>query len=126
MKSIKNTFYALIASFVLLASCKSNPKDLIANKWQVTDVKVEGTEVTESDLAVMKTVVMEFTKDGKLTVNGTGVNESGTYTVSEDGKTFTSTNSTGKTTTNEIQKLTSDDLVVRDPQSKVTITMKKK
>ena len=64
---------------------------------------------------------MEFTKDGKMLITGMGNDQSGTYTVSEDGKTlFVVTN--GQTQSNDIKEVTSSKLVLFDKTNNSTLT----
>lgn len=64
---------------------------------------------------------MEFTKDGKMLLTGMGNDQSGTYTISEDGKTiFVVTQ--GQTQSNEIKEITSSKLVLFDKTNNSTLT----
>ena len=64
---------------------------------------------------------MEFTKDGKMNLTGMGNDQSGTYTISEDGKTiFVVTQ--GQTQSNEIKEISSSKLVLFDKTNNSTLT----
>ena len=54
------------------------------------------------------------------------MDEAGTYAVSEDGKSFLITESTGRKTNNQILTLTKDKLVFKDDQDGMTVTAESK
>ena len=65
---------------------------------------------------------MEFTKDGKISITGMGNDQSGTYTLSDDGKTlFVVTN--GKTESNDILELTSSKMILSDKTNNSKLTV---
>ena len=75
----------------------------------------------ESVKASVMKGTMEFTKDGKMHITGMGNDQSGTYTVSDDGKTlFVVTN--GQTQSNDIKEITSTKLVLFDKTNNSTLT----
>jgi len=80
----------LALSALVLFSCKGkSAKDMIVNKWSLTDMSGEGTKgMTDEEKKVMVgKVIMDLTKDGKVTISGMGEDaKTGTYTLSEDGK----------------------------------------
>lgn len=110
----KIIFLLIIAASVGLTSCKSTkPKDLIVNKWKITDIDVPDMPLPDSIRASLMKGTMEFTKDGKITITGMGNDQAGTYSLSDDGKTlFVITN--GKTESNDIVELTASKLVLND------------
>lgn len=121
---MKNLFVLLlITSGFILQSCEGNkPKDLIVNKWRITNIETPDMPLPDSIKALAMKGTMEFTKDGKWLVSGMGNDQSGTYTLSEDGKTiFVVAN--GKTETNEIVELTKERMVLLDKlnNSKLTV-----
>ena len=118
----KIIFLLIIAASVGLISCKSNkPKDLIVNKWKITDIDVPDMPLPDSIRATLMKGTMEFTKDGKMTMTGMGNDQAGTYSISDDGKTlFVITN--GKTESNDIVELTSSKLVLNDKVNNSKLT----
>lgn len=122
----KIIFLLLISSSVGMISCKSNkPKDLIINKWKITDIDVPNMPIPDSVKSTLLRGTLEFTKDSKMILTGLGNDQNGTYSLSEDGKTlFVITN--GKTESNDIVELTKSKLVLLDKsnQSKLTAVPK--
>jgi len=91
MKMVKKLLAVTLAlSALVLFSCKGkSAKDMIVNKWSLTDMSGEGTKgMTDEEKKVMVgKVIMDLTKDGKVTISGMGEDaKTGTYTLSEDGK----------------------------------------
>ncbi len=65
---------------------------------------------------------LEFTQNGKMIITGMGKNQSGTYTLSDDGKKlFVMVN--GKTETNEIKELTSSKMILTDNSNNTKLTV---
>lgn len=121
---MKKFIFLLIISFSIgLISCKSNkPKDLIVNKWKITNIEVPNMPIPDSVKAQAMKGTMEFTKDGKMILTGMGNDQSGTYTLSDDGKTlFVVTN--GKSESNEILELTSSKMVLSDKTNNSKLTV---
>lgn len=122
----KIIFLLLVSSSIGLISCKSNkPKDLIVNKWKITDIDVPNMPIPDSVKSTLLRGTLEFTKDDKMILTGLGNDQNGTYSLSEDGKTlFVITN--GKTESNDIVELTKSKLVLLDKsnQSKLTAVPK--
>jgi hypothetical protein len=118
----KIIFLLFISASIGFISCKSNkPKDLIVNKWKITNIDVPNMPLPDSIKASVMKGTMEFTKEGKMNLTGMGNDQSGTYTISEDGKTlFVVTN--GQTQSNEIKELTSSKLVLFDRTNNSTLT----
>jgi regulatory protein YycI of two-component signal transduction system YycFG len=120
MNRITILFLFLVAIF---AGCKSNnSKELIVNKWKITDITAPNMEVPDSIKNALKQGTLEFTKDGKFLLTGMGTdNQSGTYTLSDDGKKLiTVTN--GRSETNEINELTKTKIILTDTRNSSRIT----
>lgn len=119
----KIIFLLFISASIGFISCKSNkPKDLIVNKWKITDIDVPNMPLPDSVKAIVMKGTMEFTKDGKMMLTGIGNDPSGTYTISDDGKTlFVVTN--GKTESNEIIELTSSKMILLDKTTNSKLTV---
>ncbi len=112
----------LVTTFGLI-SCKSdNPKELIVKKWRVTDIDIPNMPMPDTTKATLLKGTLEFTQDGKMIITGMGKNQSGTYTLSDDGKNlFVIVN--GKTETNEIKELTTSKMILieKPNNSKLTV-----
>ena len=131
MKLLKLSTALLALTMMLFTSCKSkSPKDLIVNKWKVTDVSGEGaknmSDAEKKDM--VNKVVMDLAKDGKCSMSGMGdTPKTGTYTLSDDGKTLNLTrDGDSKPTPQQINELTADKLVITDGDSKMKITFSPK
>ena len=116
-------FLLMIIASIGVISCKSNkPKDLIVNKWRITNIDVPNMPLPDSIKASVMKGTMEFTKDGKMILSGMGNDQSGTYTLSDDGKTlFVITN--GKTESNDILEITSSKMVLQDKTNNSKLTV---
>lgn len=123
MQLKKIIFLSLIAASVIFISCKSSkPKDLIINKWKITAIDVPDMPLPDSIKAIALKGTMEFTKDGKMKLTGMGNDQSGTYTLSDDGKTlFVVVN--GKTESNEIVELTKSKMILFDKANNSKLTV---
>lgn len=75
----------LLVAAVSLSACKGKPKDMLAQKWKLTDVS--GIPESEKN-NFLKGADLEFTKDGKYHSVVSGKEENGTYTLSDDGKSL--------------------------------------
>lgn len=128
MKTLRTLSFLLLVFSITMVSCKGKPKDMIVNKWQVTDAKTTGTQkMTEQDVAAMKQLMFEFTADGKLNLSGVpGGSKSGTYSISDDGKTLTTTSPEGQKSESEVSTLTKDKLVFTDRNSGLIISAEAK
>jgi heat shock protein HslJ len=112
-----------ISSSIGFAGCKSDkPKDLIVKKWKITNIEVPNMPIPDSVKATAMKGTMEFTKEGKINITGMGNDQSGTYTISDDGKTlFVVTN--GKTESNDIIELSSSKMVLSDKANNSRLTV---
>ena len=131
MKLTKLLTAFLLFTTVAVVSCKSkSAKELIINKWKVTDISGKGVaEMPDSAKAKMyATARMEFMKDGKFETSdmGNGVKK-GTYSISDDGKTLTSTDE-GSSNPDilEIVEITKDKMVINDKKGDVKVTFNPK
>ena len=119
----KIIFLLFISASIGFIGCKSDkPKDLIVNKWKITDIDVPNMPLPDSVKASVMKGTMEFTKDGKMIITGMGNDQTGTYTLSDDGKAlFVVTN--GKTESNDILELTSKKMVLSDKANNSKLTV---
>lgn len=120
---MKRIFFLTLIIAATFISCKSNkPKELIVNKWKITDIDVPNMPVPDSTKASVMKGTMEFTKDGKLIISGMGNDQKGTYSLSDDGKTlFVVIN--GKTESNQIMELSSSKMILVDKANNSKLTV---
>ncbi|MEJ7823252.1 MAG: lipocalin family protein [Chitinophagaceae bacterium] len=117
----------VLLSFIYLSigliSCKSkDPKELIVNKWKIKDIEIPNMPLPDTTKASLMKGTLQFTQDGKMIRTGMGKNQSGTYTLSDDGKNlFVMVN--GKTETNEIKELTTSKLILIDKTNNSKLTV---
>jgi Lipocalin-like domain len=127
MKLFRSSSIALLLTALFFTACKSKTaKELIVNKWKLTEVTGEGAKKmsdTEKNEMVGK-FVMELTKDGKVTMSGMGETpKTGTYTLSEDGKTLLLTrDGDEKTEPQDINELKADKLVITSGKDQMKLT----
>jgi hypothetical protein len=115
MKVTKQFAMFVLVATTVFVSCKSkSSKDYIVNNWKITDVSgglTSSTSATDKS-KMLENASIEFTKDGKYILKGLGGDQSGTYKLSEDGKSFSITpEGSSKTDDNIIQELTKSKLV---------------
>jgi len=122
---MKNIFFLLliISSFNFYGCENNKPKELIVNKWRITNIETPEMPLDDATKEKAMKGTMEFTKDGIWIISGMdNDNRSGTYTLSDDGKSIF-VMADGKTEILEIIELTESKLVWLDKQnnSKVTV-----
>ncbi len=131
MKLFRLSSAVLIMAALLFTGCKGkSAKDLIVNKWKLTDVSGEGAKgMSDAEKKEMTDkLVMEFTKDGKCSMSGQGdTPKTGTYTMSDDGKTLSLTQEGDtKSEAQDVNELTSSKLVITDAKDKMIMTFSPK
>jgi hypothetical protein len=119
MKLFRLSSMALLLAALFFAGCKAkSAKELIANKWTLTDIGGEGAkDMTDADKKEMVgKVVMELSKDGKCSISGMASStKTGTYTVSDDGKTLSLIHEGAeKTDPHEINEISASKLVITE------------
>jgi hypothetical protein len=131
MKLLRSSSMALLLAALFFTSCKSkSAKDLIVNKWTLTDVSGEGIKNLSEDekKEMLGKFVMDLTKDGKVSMTGMGETpKTGTYTLSEDGKTlFLTRDGDSNSDPQEINELKEGKLVITSAkeQMKLSFTAK--
>lgn len=131
MKVYRLSSIALLLAVLFFSACKEkNAKELIVNKWKLTEVSGEGIKDmsdTEKNEMIGK-FVMELTKDGKVTMSGFGETpKTGTYTLSEDGKTLLLTREGDeKADPQDINELKADKLVITSAREQMKLTFSAK
>jgi hypothetical protein len=128
MKISKLILAAVLVAGTIMVGCKGKgPKDFIVNKWKITDVSGgEAAQMTDSIKKVfLSSAVMDFQKDGKYSRTAFGQTENGAYSLSEDGKSLTTTPEGGKTPeTVKVEELTKSKLVISIEGTKMTCEAK--
>ena len=116
-------------SAMAFVSCKGKPKDMIVNKWKMTDMTggVVASMPDSAKKSLLAKMSIEFTKDGKYMTAGDGPIDNGTYTVAEDGKSVTITSEkSGKPESNDIEEISKSKLVLLDKSSGTKVTLEPK
>ncbi len=128
MKLTKLFAAVLLVTTVALVSCKSkSAKDLIVNKWKISNVSGgEAGKMSDSiKTEIYSKATMEFMKDGKYMMSMMGEpGKGGTYSVSDDGKTLTTTDE-GSTNPEaaDIVEISKDKCVIKNKKEDMTITL---
>lgn len=119
----KTIFLFLLFAAAAFVGCKSKPKDLLVNKWKITDMTMPGQVMPDSIKNSISQGTLEFTNDGKMSLTGmaTGGDQSGTYTLSDDGKTLTVI-SNGKSEMNDVTELSKSKLMISDKTTGSTLS----
>ena len=127
MKLTKSFTAIILVAAVTLISCKAKtPKELIVNKWKLTEISGTGAATIPDSIKtkVISTAWIQFMKDGKFEASDMGAGQiKGTYFISEDGKTLSTTDD-GKTTPDvlELVEIVKDKMVVNDKKNDVKMT----
>jgi len=116
-----------------MTGCKSkSPKELIVGKWQVTAVSDDGADAdrkmsdAEKKEMIEKTWI-EFTGDGKCSVSAHEGVQTGTYSLSADGKSLSmKQDGEDRTDLMQVGELTDSKLVLTEERSKMKLTFKRK
>lgn len=111
--------YAVVFISITFGGCQSD-KDLIVNKWRPVALNVAMSDSLKSQL--FATTILEFTKDGKYAISTPQANTSGTYEITDNGKTLTVHESTSKTVEMTIDTLTKTRFVFTTKADNVTTT----
>lgn len=114
---------ALFFAAIIFTGCSNKPKDMIVKKWKITDMTMSGQSMPDSAKNMISNGTLEFTKDGKMSLTGmgTGGDQSGTYTLSDDGKILTVVTD-GKSETNDVTELSKSKLVIVDKAKNNSLT----
>ena len=97
----------IFTSFI--AGCNSTAT-MLAKKWRPVAINEPLSDSLKNELFA-KTII-EFTKDGRYTIDGLQRNDTGTYSLSDNGKTLTVTSRVkSKVTEISIDTITNDKIV---------------
>ena len=125
MKFTKLFASVLLVAIVAIAGCKSkSAKEMIVNKWKVTNIDGAPSDMTDSmKNVVYATATMEFTKDGKFISSGMGPSKNGTYSLSDDGKTLSTTDE-GSTIADvlNVEELSNSKMIVNVTKEKMKVS----
>lgn len=112
----------LLIGFSLLFSTgceKLNDEELLTDHiWKFKEITTNSTDQNVISIvafvnALMTNSTMEFKKNGTFTLSMLNQSESGTWELSDDGKTLYTTDSNGDTDEMTVVKLTKDDLILQ-------------
>jgi hypothetical protein len=130
MKLFRLSAVALMLVALIFTGCKKSAKELIVNKWKLTEVTGEGAkEMSDEEKKDMtEKLVMELTKDGKVKMSGMGdTPKTGSYSLSDDGKTFLITrDGDTKAESQTINELKADKLVITSEKEKLVLSFSAK
>jgi hypothetical protein len=117
MKLLKQPLLFAMLILLGLASCKTeSPKELIVNKWKFSEMEGPSfTQMPDSVKAEMKKGVMEFKADNSYVYTGPSDTQTGSYSISDDGKLLSITPAdTKEMETDTVRELTKTRLVIID------------
>ena len=121
---MKKIFFLLVLlSSFAFNSCNTNKaKDLVVNKWKIINIDMPDMPLTDSEKAMAMRGTIELTKDGKWIVTGMGHDQTGSYTLSEDGKSILIITN-GIRETNQIMELSKSKMILFDSIKNTKITV---
>lgn len=131
MKLLNQLTALLITTSILIVACKSkSPKELIVNKWTMTNISGKGSNMITDSMknAMYGKASIEFMKDGRFEVSQMGNQPTkGTYSITDDGKYLVTTDD-GKTMADSlvVMDLTSAKLDVNIKKEDISMTFKSK
>lgn len=115
----KLVYASLIFALVVAASCsKKDPKAAMVGTWQLDSVT--GEELTDAE----KAVTVTFSEDGTYERAFGDEKQTGTFEVSEDGKTVTVKPEGGSAETMNDVKIDGDKLTFKDKDTEITLKKK--
>jgi hypothetical protein len=131
MKLFRLSSVVLLLAALFFSGCKGKAaKDQIVNKWKLTAVSGDGaakmSDAEKKDM--IDKLVVEFTKDGKCSMSGEGdTPKTGTYTLSDDGKTLMMTqDGSEKADQMDVSEISGSKLVFSDTKENMTMTFQPK
>ncbi|MEI7965284.1 MAG: lipocalin family protein [Chitinophagaceae bacterium] len=131
MKSTKLMVALVVLVTIFMIGCKGkSAKELIVKKWKISDISGKGAkDLTDSIKKILyTTATMEFTKEGKyITTDPQSGTNTGSYTLSADGKTLISNNE-GSTVKDslDIVELSATKFIVSNKKEDVKIVFEAK
>jgi hypothetical protein len=107
-----------ITFFAVISSCSPSPADMISGEWQIADLQTS-SDIPEDQMEAYKEQIEEMKKSSKINFKADGSYEqtildetsTGTWEVSEDGKTLI-TDVDGNKEVKKIQELSQDKMVL--------------
>ncbi len=131
MKLIRLSSVVLLLGALFFTGCKGkSAKELIVNKWKLTEVSGEGVkDMSDAEKKEMtEKFILELTKDGKVSMTGMGETpKTGNYTVSDDEKTLLLTrDGDSKAEPQDINELKADKLVITSVKDKLKLSFSAK
>ena len=100
---------------LLFLSCKPNPVEKLSRKWKPVDVTGEALSAEAKAMYLKDGNMMEFTKDGKfISFSADGIADTGSYAVSEDGRSLKVKTSEGHQTQFNINELKNNRTIIEN------------
>lgn len=111
-----------VIAFVVLAftACKKDPAKNLYQKWQVESAKFENQDDSATNAVISQGVYYDFSKKGNFTLESAGQTMEGTFEVSKDGSSLTTTmNNT--TETFKVENLTESNVKLSTGDNSLTL-----
>jgi hypothetical protein len=96
--------------FGLLLGCKPNPREMIVKKWKPVDAS--GINADARKTMLEKGHGMQFFADGKFITFSPELNDTGSYTLSADGRTLDLYTFSNMQTSFQVKELKFNRLVI--------------
>ncbi|MCF6242852.1 MAG: hypothetical protein L3J74_16110 [Bacteroidales bacterium] len=132
MKKLSTLIFT-ISLFLFLSSCSQSAHDMITGEWQIVDLQTT-SDIPDDQMEAYNEQIEEMKKSSKINFKANGSFEqtildeeaTGTWEVSEDGKTLT-TDVNGNKEVKQIQELSPEKmvLVLEFDDNKTTTTFEK-
>ncbi len=117
---MKKIFISLLVlvSIVLISSCSKSPAENMVGEWKITDIKTT-SEIPDDQLDAYNEALEEIKESSKMIYNSDGTYEktiseittTGTWEISENGKTLNETSEEETQESVEILELSDNKLV---------------
>lgn len=126
MKKLKSMLALFSLAGLLITSCGNNHDKQLAKSWTVSNIETATSLPDSVKNNMLANSEMDFTKDGHYNTNGGIGADQGTYTLDKDGKNLSTISQAGKgNSVYVIDKLTDDQLVLKNNGNTVTCNAKK-
>lgn len=123
MKAILKTSLLLSMLVLFSTACKKKPAAEIYKKWDLTSATIQGVDQTTIDNMIADGYSFEFKKSGQY-LHGTGAEKAtGTFKISDDGKSITTT-SAESTEVHNVTSLSETGLTLSNSTGSMTFQSK--
>lgn len=129
MRMFKLSFALLFVGAAFIVGCNGgskSAKELVVGKWNLSDVVTPMDQNMPDSLKARRKkelagASIEFKADNTYSTSGMGRPETGTYSVTADGKTLISTSSrTSRADSATIEEITSHKMLLNSRGTKIT------